>query len=136
MPANSYAGTTSPTMIPDPSIWARLREQAAARLAPDFADRTLRAARGPSDAVWGEWRAAGAACLRPGFAGRVLAAARSAVAMPSYASQLALSAGTVAVCLAAVVLLHQRQQAEADARNLAEWRSIVAAAQDLEPGGR
>jgi transcriptional regulator with XRE-family HTH domain len=67
---------------------------------------------------------------------RVLAAARNRLEMPSYGSQLALSALTAAACLAAVILFHHHELAAADARNLAEWSQIVAAAQDLDAGAR
>jgi hypothetical protein len=73
--------------------------------------------------------------LRPGFAERVLRAARAAAEMPSFASQLALSAATAAVCLGAVLFFHQRRIDQADEQNLAEWRRIVAFAQEIDTSG-
>jgi len=121
---------------PEQDAWSRLRAQAAARLAGDFPDRVLRSAHGCPPQVWRRLRVAAVECLRPGFADRVLAAARTRLEVPSYGSQLALSALTAAACLAAVILFHHHELAAADARNLAEWRQIVAAAQDLDAGAR
>lgn len=112
-------------MNPEEKAWNDLRAAAASRLPPGFAAGVVRSARGP-----------GAACIRPGFAARVLRAAREAAVAPSYASQLALSALTVALCLAAVVLFHERNQRLADERNLAEWRAIVAFARELDVPAR
>lgn len=121
---------------PEQDAWSRLRAHAASRLRGGFPDRVLRSANGAPPQVWSRWRVAAAACLRPGFADRVLAAARGRLEIPSYGSQLALSALTAAACLAAVILFHHHELAAADARNLAEWRQIVAAAQDLDAGAR
>jgi hypothetical protein len=101
-----------------------------------FADRVLQSAHGCPAPAWDRLRAAAADCLRPGFPDRVLAAARNRLELPSYGSQLALSALTAAACVAAVILFHHHELAAADARNLAEWRQIVAAAQDLDAGVR
>jgi hypothetical protein len=122
-------------MKPEDQAWASLREHAAAQLRGDFADRVLRAAHGPTPQAWRELQAAAAARLRPGFAERVLRAARAAVEMPSFSSQLALSAATAALCFGAVLFVHNRKQEQADARNLAEWRSIVAIAQEIDSSG-
>jgi hypothetical protein len=73
--------------------------------------------------------------LRPGFAERVLRAARAAADMPSLASQFALSAVTAAACLAAVLFAHNHSVEQADARNLAEWRQIVAVASSDDTNG-
>ena len=116
--------------------WSRLRTHAASQLGGGFADRVLRSAHGSPPQVWHRLRLLAADCLRPGFADRVLVAARARLEVPSYGSQLALSAITAAACLAAVILLHHRELAAADARNLAEWRQIVATAQDLDAGAR
>ena len=136
MRENTFATTINPTMNPEDKAWADLRQRAAATLGNDFAERVLRAARGPSPASWGQLQARASACLRPGFAERVLRAARAAAEMPSFASQLALSAATAAVCLGAVLYVHNRRLEEADARNLAEWSKIVAIAQEMDAGGR
>ena len=122
-------------MNPEEKAWNDLRTAASSRLRPGFAGRVLGAARGPGSGAWAALREAAAACLRPGFAARVLREARGAV-MPSYASQFALSAATVVLCLAAVLFLQQRNQRLADERNLAEWRAIVAFAQEIDVPGR
>lgn len=121
---------------PEQDAWSRLRAQAASRLGEGFPERVLRSAHGCPPQVWTRLRAAAAGCIRPGFADRVLSAARSRLELPSYGSQFALSALTAAACLAAVILFHHHELAAADARNLAEWRRIVAAAQDLDAGAR
>ncbi len=121
---------------PEEDAWSRLRAHAASRLGGAFPDRVLRLAHGGPPRVWRRLGAVAADCLRPGFADRVIAAARERLELPSYGSQLALSALTAAACLAAVLLVHHRDLAAADARNLAEWRQIVAAAQDLDSGAR
>jgi hypothetical protein len=117
-------------MKPEEHAWRSLQQHASAQLRTGFADRVLRSAQGPQEQTWRHFFAQGAAQLRPGFAGRVLHAARVAAEMPSLASQFALSAITAAVCLAAVLFMHQRSVDQADARNLAEWQSIVAMAED------
>ena len=127
---------TNPIMNPEDKAWSDLRSAASSRLRPGFASGVLRSARGPGEGAWAALRQSAAACLHPGFAARVLRAARAAAAGPSYASQLALSAVTAALCLAAVLLLHQRNQRLADERNLAEWRAIVAFAQEIDVHGR
>ncbi len=127
--------TINPIMHPEEKAWNDLRTAAYSRLRPGFAGRVLGAARGPGSGAWAALREAAAACLRPGFAARVLREARGAV-MPSYASQFALSAATVVLCLAAVLFLQQRNQRLADERNLAEWRAIVAFAQEIDVPGR
>lgn len=122
-------------MKPEDQAWESLRQHAAAQLRTGFADRVVRAARGPTPEAWRQLQARGAKQLRPGFAERVLRAARAATEMPSFSSQLALSAATAAVCLAAVLFVQHRQQEQADAHNLAEWRNIVAFAQEIDPSG-
>ena len=117
-------------MKPEEHAWRSLQQHASAQLHTGFADRVLRAAQGPQEHTWRQLLTQGAAQLRPGFAGRVLRAARAAAEMPSLASQFALSALTAAACLAAVLFIHQRNVDQADARNLAEWQSIVAMAED------
>jgi hypothetical protein len=123
-------------MKPEDHAWADLRKDAAAHLPADFADQVMRAARGPSAAAWRQLEVHAAGQLRVGFAERVLRAARAAAELPSFGSQLALSAATVALCLGAVLFLHHRKLQIADARNLAEWQAIVAVAQDFDPNGR
>jgi len=121
---------------PEQDAWSRLRAHAASRLGGAFPDRVLRSAHECPPRVWRRLGAVAADCLRPGFADRVIAAARERLELPSYGSQLALSALTAAACLAAVLLFHHHELAAADARNLAEWSRIVAAAQDLDAGAR
>lgn len=112
--------------------WRDLQAHASAQLSTGFADRALRAARGPQDATWRELNRHASRQLRPGFAERVLRAARSAAEMPSLSSQFALSAATAAVCLAAVVFVQDRRAQQADERNLADWERIVLSAQDAQ----
>ena len=133
MRASTFASITSPIMKPEEHAWRALREQASAQLRHGFADRVLRAANGPQPETWKQLQTAGARALRPGFAERVLRAARAAADMPSLASQFALSAITAAVCLGAVLFVHKRNVDAADERNLAEWRQIVLAVDDVEP---
>ncbi|MEO6245639.1 MAG: hypothetical protein ABIQ12_09390 [Opitutaceae bacterium] len=121
-------------MKPEPFAWRALNEHAAAQLHGGFADRALRAARGPETETWRAFFARGVRSLRPGFAERVLRAARVATDIPSLASHFALSAATAAVCLSAVLFLHQRNVDAADARNLDEWRALVQAAADPDAG--
>lgn len=121
---------------PEQEAWSRLYAHAAARLGGGFAERVLRSAHGTPPWAWHWLRDAAADCLRPGFADRVLAAAWDRLEIPSYGSQLALSALAAAACLAAVILFHDYELAAADARNLAEWSQIVAAAQGLGMGAR
>lgn len=123
-------------MTPEEKAWSDLRARANAQLPAGFADRVLAAARGPTPEAWRQLQAHGASRLRPGFVERVLRAARAAAEGPSFASQLALSAATAAVCLGVVLFLHNRHVEAADARNLAEWRTIVALAQEMDSGGR
>lgn len=116
-------------MKTEDQAWRDLQSHASAQLRTGFADRALRAARGPQEATWHELQAHGARQLRPGFAERVMRAARAAAEVPSLASQLALSAATAAVCLAAVVFMQDRSAQQADERNLADWERIVLTAQ-------
>jgi hypothetical protein len=117
-------------MKPEEHAWRALQRHAASRLQTGFADRVVRLAHGPQAETWRQLQAEGARQLRPGFAERVLRAARAAAEMPSLASQFALSAVTAAVCLGAVVFVHQRTVQAADERNLAEWQQIVLVAED------
>ena len=117
-------------MKPEDHAWQALNDHAAAQLRGGFADRVLRVAQGPQPETWREFFAIGARQLRPGFAERVLRAARAAADMPSLASQFALSAVTAAVCLGAVLFVHERKSQAADERNLAEWQQMVLVAQD------
>jgi hypothetical protein len=121
-------------MKPEDHAWRALQDHAAAQLHGGFADRVLRAAQGPAPETWRELLNVGAQQLRPGFAERVLRAAQAAVDMPSLASQFALSAVTAAVCLAAVLFVHERNVQEADERNLAQWQQMVLVAQDDTAG--
>lgn len=121
-------------MKPEEHAWRALNKHAAAQLHGGFADRVLRAAQGPQPETWRALSSHGARQLRPGFAERVVRAARSAVEVPSLASQFALSAVTAAVCLGAVLFVHERKAQEADARNLAQWQQLVLIAQDDTAG--
>jgi negative regulator of sigma E activity len=131
VPGNTFANITNP-MKPESHAWNRLREQAASQLPPDFADRVLRVTHGTAaeTAAWRQLHARAATQLRPGFAQRVLLAARS-VTEPSFSSQFILSAATAAVCLLAVVFVHQRTTSDEDARNLAGWQEIASEAQEF-----
>ena len=117
-------------MKPEEHAWRALNDHAAAQLRGGFADRVLRATKGPQPETWRELLGVGARQLRPGFAERVLRAARAAADMPSLASQFTLSAVTAAVCLGAVLFVHERNAQAADERNLAEWQQMVLVAQD------
>ncbi|MGH7945975.1 MAG: hypothetical protein ACREH8_17600 [Opitutaceae bacterium] len=121
-------------MKPEDHAWRALQDHAAAQLHGGFAERVLRAAQGPRTETWRELLNVGARQLRPGFAERVLRAAKAAVDMPSLASQFALSAVTAAMCLAAVLFVHERNAQEADERNLAQWQQMVLIAQDDTAG--
>ena len=121
-------------MKPEEHAWRALNQHAAAQLHGGFADRVLRAAQGPQTEAWRELFNVGARQLRPGFAERVVRVARAAVDMPSLASQFALSAVTAAVCLAAVIFVHERSVQQADERNLAQWQQMVLVAQDDTAG--
>ena len=132
---NIFASITNHNMKPEEHAWRALQLHASAQLRNGFADRVLRAARGPQDVTWRQLLVRGAAQLRPGFAERVLRAARAAAEMPSLGSQFALSAVTAVACLATVLFLHMRSIEQADARNLAEWQQIVSAAEDIDSGG-
>jgi hypothetical protein len=119
-------------MKPESYAWQRLRENAAKQLPTDFADRVLLLTHGSETqtAAWRQLQARAATQLRPGFAQRVLLAAR-AVAEPSFSSQFMLSAATAALCLGAVIFVHQRTTSVEDARNLAGWQEIVSEAQEF-----
>ena len=121
-------------MKPEEHAWRALNDHAAAQLRGGFADRVVRAAHGPRTETWSQLFRFGARQLRPGFAERVLRAARAAADMPSLASQFALSAVTAAVCLGAVIFVHERNAQEADERNLAQWQQMVLVAQDDTAG--
>lgn len=121
-------------MKPEEHAWRALQDHASAQLRGGFADRVLRVAHGPQPEAWRHLFATGSRQLRPGFAERVLRAARAAADMPSLASQFALSAVTAAVCLGAVLFLHQRSSQAADERNLAEWQQMVLVA-EADTGG-
>ena len=119
-------------MKTEDQAWRDLQAHASAQLRSGFAERTLRAARGPQAATWREFNVHAAKQLRPGFAERVLRAARAAADVPSLTSQFALSAATAAVCLAAVIFVQDRSAQLADERNLADWQLIVMSANDAQ----
>ena len=117
-------------MKPESIAWDALKRHASAQLSAGFADRVLRNSRGPSTETWRSLFAAGARRLSPSFADRVLRAARAAAELPSMGSHLALSAATAAVCLGAVLFMHNRSVSRADARNIAEWERIIEISDD------
>ena len=130
MHASTSANITNPSMKPESHAWAELNRHAAAQLPRGFADRVLRQALGPSAESWSALFSTGAQTLRPGFAERVVRMARVAADIPSLGSHLALSAATAAICLGAVLFLHERSVERADARNIADWERIVEMADD------
>jgi hypothetical protein len=121
-------------MKPESYAWRQLAEHASTQLRPGFASDVLRTARGPQPEAWCQMEAHAADILRPGFANRVIRAVRAALPaqMPSLFSQVALSAATAAVCMLAVVYLHDRTTRLKDERSLAGWRQLAADAQDLD----
>lgn len=112
--------------------WQQLQEHASAQLSAGFADGILRVTHGsPAESrAWRRMLAHGAAQLRPGFAARVLEAARAAT-VPSFYSQLMLSAATAAVCLLGVFMVHSHSNKAESARNLVSWEQIAAESEDL-----
>lgn len=112
--------------------WRQLEEHAAAQLQPGFASRVLRAARPPEARIWNDLEEHAVAQLEAGFADRVLRAVRAALPMPSLSSQFALSAATAALCLIAVVYVHDRDTRIENERNLASWQQLAAEAQDID----
>jgi len=119
-------------MKPEDQAWQSLRDRAAAELRTDFADRVVRAARGPQAADWQALQDHASAQLRAGFADRVLQAARRIPGVPTLLDQFALSAVTAAACLFAVVLAHSLRVQLEDDRNLAGWQEIADELADLE----
>ncbi|MBI4625899.1 MAG: hypothetical protein HY736_22090 [Verrucomicrobia bacterium] len=118
-------------MKPEEYAWRQLQTHAAAQLRRGFADRVLRAARGPQDETWRQLQAHAGAQLRPGFAARVLRAARQIPGVPSLRDQFAFSAATVALCVLTVVFIHSRSVRLEDERNLAGWEQLADEVQDL-----
>ena len=121
-------------MKPESYAWRQLEEHAAARLRTGFANRVLRATSLPDSRFWIEFEERAVASLRPNFADRVLYAVRTAIPaeMPSLFSQFALCAATAALCLIAVVYVHDRTTRLAEDRSLADWKQLAADAQDLD----
>lgn len=119
-------------MKTEDQAWRDLQAHASAQLRSGFADRAIRAARGPQAQTWRALNDHAARQIRPGFAERVLRAARAAAEVPSLTSQFALSAATAAVCLAAVIFVQDRSAQLADERNLADWELIVMSANDAQ----
>jgi hypothetical protein len=117
-------------MKPESNAWRKLEDHAAAQLHTGFADRVLRASRDPAPAAWRQLQDRAAQQLRPGFADRVLRAVRGE--MPSLLGQFALSAATAAVCLLAVIYVHDRSTRIENERNFADWQQIAADAQDRD----
>src|SRR4051812_27785272 len=116
-------------MNPESNAWKKLEEHAAAQLRSGFADRVLRVSQGPDAAAWNQLQEHAAAQLRMGFADRVLRAVRAE--LPTFSGQMALSAATVAVCLIAVIFMHERSNKLEDERNLAGWERLAVDVQDL-----
>jgi hypothetical protein len=119
-------------MKTEDQAWQDLQRHASAQLRSDFASRVLLRTNGPSDAAWQRLRHEGARKLRVGFAERVLRAARALPHSPSLLDQLAFSAGTAALCLAAVVFSHAHATHLQEERNLAGWQQLAAEVQDLD----
>ncbi len=119
-------------MKTEDQAWRDLQQHAAAQLRTGFAQRVIRAAHGPDAAAWRQLQAHASAQLRPGFAERVLRAARHLPGVPSLFGQLALGAGTAAVCLFGVVFMHSRTVRLEEQRNLAGWEQLAAEAQDVD----
>jgi hypothetical protein len=118
-------------MKPETDAWKQLEEHAAAHLRTGFATRVLRATQPVDTLAWSALEAHAANRLRGGFADRVLRAVRAAADIPSFISQFALSAATVAVCLGTVVYFHDRSLRQEDARSLADWQRLALETQDL-----
>jgi hypothetical protein len=112
--------------------WRDLQTHASAQLRADFADRTLRFARGPAAAEWERLGAHASAQLRPGFAVRVLRVAREIPRRLTLSEQLVFGAATAAVCLLAVVYLHARNTRVENERNLAGWQQLAQEADELD----
>lgn len=121
-------------MKPEDHAWRELQRYAAAQLRPDFSQRVLRAAQGPTPAAWQQLQAHAASQLRPGFAARVLRAARIFPRVPSLLDQVALSAATAALCLLGVMFVHAHNTRLEEQQNLAGWQQLAAEVQDIEPG--
>jgi len=120
-------------MKPEDHAWRELRAHAAAQLPGGFAERVLRAARGPDAATWNQLQTHAAAQIRPGFAERVLRAARALQSsVPSFRDQLAFGAAVAVACVIAVVYFHGRHTRLANERNLAGWRQFAAEVQDFD----
>lgn len=119
-------------MKPEDQAWQSLRDRAAAELRADFADRVVRAARGPQAADWQALQDHASAQLRAGFADRVLQAARRIPGVPTLLDQFAFSAVTTAACLFAVVLAHSLRVEIENERNLAGWQQIADELAELE----
>jgi hypothetical protein len=112
--------------------WRDLNAHAAAQLRPDFADRALRFAHGPSAAGWAQLRAHAAAQVRPSFAARVLRAAREFPKRVTLWEQFAFGAATAAICLVAVVYLHSRNSRLESERNLAGWQQLADESEEAD----
>ena len=121
-------------MNTESQAWKKLQQDAAARLSPDFADRVLRLAQGPTPATWQQLHDRAAAEIRPGFADRVLRAARGLRRGPSVFDQLVFGAATAAVCMASVLFMHARTNHLEEERKLAGWQQLVAEAQEDDFG--
>src|ERR1043165_8811010 len=121
-------------MKTEDQAWRDLQAQASAQLRSGFADRVLRAAHGAPAEAWAQLNDRAAAQIRPGFAERVLRAARELKVVPSIFDQFVLGAATVAVCLVAVFVLHNRSSRIEEERALAGWQQLAAEAQEFDQG--
>ncbi len=129
---NTFANITNLTMKTENQAWRDLQMHASAQLRADFANRTLRIARGPAAAEWEQLHTHAATQLRPGFAARVLRAAREIPRRLTLSEQLAFGAATAAVCLLAVVYLHAHNARVENERNLAGWQQLAQEADELD----
>lgn len=134
MPGSIFANITNPHMKPEDQAWKDLQAHAARQLPGGFADRIVQSARGPTPAAWQQLFAFGAKRLRPGFAERVLRAARRIPGLPSFSEQLAFSFGTAAVCALLAFLIDSSYTEQQNERNLASWKQIAMAVQDIDSG--
>jgi hypothetical protein len=114
--------------------WRDLSAHASAQLRTGFADRVIRAAHGAPAQAWGQLNTHAAAQIRAGFAERVLRAARELKVGPSFFDQFALGAATVAVCLVAVFVVHNRSSRLEEENALARWQQLAAESQEIDQG--
>jgi hypothetical protein len=115
--------------------WRDLRAHASAHLRDGFADRVISAAQGAPAEAWQQLHAHASAQIRTGFAERVVRAARDLKSnVPTFLDQFALGAATVAVCLVAVFVTHNRSNKADEERALARWQQLAAETQEFDSG--